>query len=33
MEKYFQKFREGIIGIDEEIQGPDGISRKIVYAF
>jgi len=32
MEKYFQKFRNGIIGIDEEIQCPDGISRQIVYA-
>ncbi|MCD6424890.1 MAG: aminotransferase class V-fold PLP-dependent enzyme [Anaerolineales bacterium] len=32
MEKYFQKFRAGIIGINEEIQCPDGISRQIVYA-
>ena len=32
MEKHFQKIREGIIGINEEIQCPDGKSRKIVYA-
>jgi selenocysteine lyase/cysteine desulfurase len=32
MEKHFQKFREGIIGINQEILCPDGISRKIVYA-
>lgn len=32
MEKHFNKFREGVIGIDEEIQCPDGKSRKIVYA-
>jgi len=32
MDKHFQKIREGIIGINEEIQCPDGISRKIVYA-
>ncbi len=32
MEKHFQKIREGIIGINKEIQCPDGKSRKIVYA-
>jgi len=32
MKDHFNKFREGIIGIDEEIQCPDGETRKIVYA-
>ena len=32
MEKYFQKFREGIIGIDSKLLSPDGIERPLVYA-
>jgi selenocysteine lyase/cysteine desulfurase len=32
MEKYFLKFRDGIIGINKEIVCPDGKTRKIIYA-
>ena len=31
MEKYFKKFRDGIIGIDQTFQSPYG-EKKIVYA-
>ena len=32
LEKHFAKYREGIIGIHEEIEAPDGTFHKIVYA-
>jgi len=32
MEKYFQQFRNGIIGIDIEISCPDGKNRPLIYA-
>ncbi len=32
MTDHFQKFREGIIGIDTQIDCPDGKSRPIIYA-
>ena len=32
MKDHFQKFREGIIGIDTQLDCPDGKSRPMVYA-
>ena len=32
MDNHFNKFRAGIIGVDAEIQSPDGESRRIIYA-
>ena len=32
MKGHFGKFREGIIGNDLKLQGPDGIKRPLLYA-
>ncbi|MCJ7717164.1 MAG: aminotransferase class V-fold PLP-dependent enzyme [Anaerolineales bacterium] len=32
MEKYFLKFRKGIIGIDTKLLSPDGKKRRMIYA-
>ena len=32
MKEHFQKFREGIIGVDLKLRCPDGVERPLIYA-
>ena len=32
MKEHFQKFREGIIGVDLKLLCPDGVERPLIYA-